>query len=260
MFGYQTKNISSGASITDADQKKGIITGYFSHFDNVDSDGDIIRPGAFLKTIRENGPKSNQPRIKHLLNHDISQPLGKLIDLKEDTAGLYYESQIGTHTLGTDFVKMVDSGLVSEHSIGYKTIKRNQIQDFEGYMKNPSKGWFELTELKLWEGSSLTGFGANPLTPVVGMKKEEKESYLQLIENRQQALEKFCRNSTASDETIELLLIECKQLSQIIIDLTTKPGLTTLPEDDLSKPDKSTLKEDDVMNVIKKFRQTIKLN
>src|SRR5690349_1501637 len=139
MVTYATKNISSGAAITDVDEKKGIITGYFSHFNNVDSDGDIIRPGAFTKTIRENGPKSTQPRIKHLMNHDASQPLGKLTDLREDETGLAYESNIGTHNLGRDFIKMVESGLITEHSIGFKTIKKNQLQDFESYTKNADR-------------------------------------------------------------------------------------------------------------------------
>lgn len=203
-------------SFKDADAKKGIITGYFANFDNIDSDGDIIRRGAFKKSILEWGPQSTSPRIKHLLNHNSSQPLGKITMLVEDTKGLAYESLIGTHTLGVDFIKMVESDLVTEHSIGYQTMKRNQLQDYEGYMKNPGDGWFELTDLKLYEGSSLTFFGANPLTPVTGLKGEF--DFQELI-NRQANLEKFCRDSTASDETIQLLLIECKQLTQTIIDI-----------------------------------------
>lgn len=226
---FSIKNLHLNASVKDVDGKKGIVTGYFSHFNNVDSDGDIIRPGAFTKTIRENGPASSQPRIKHLMNHNPSQPLGKLTDLKEDATGLYYESQIGTHTLGTDFIKMVESNLISEHSIGFRTVKKNQLQDYETYAKNPDKGWFELTELQLWEGSSLTAWGANELTPLTGLKSDK--DFVQDLINRQKNIEKFCRNTTASDETIELLLLEGKQLTQIIIDLSaTKPEDSTLPE------------------------------
>jgi HK97 family phage prohead protease len=219
---YCIKNLNTNASIKDIDGKKGIVTGYFSHFNNVDSDGDIIRPGAFIKTILENGPASAQPRIKHLFNHNPSQPLGKLTELKEDATGLYYESQIGTHSLGNDFVKMVESGLISEHSIGFKVIKEAKLKD----------GNNEMTELKLWEGSSLSAWGANELTPITGLKNNGKELIEDLV-NRQKALEKFCRNSSASDETIELLLLECKQLTQIIFELSekaTKPGESTLPE------------------------------
>lgn len=226
---YSCKGFTSGAAFKDADQKRGIITGYFSAFDNVDSDGDIIRRGAFVKTIQENGPASGQPRIKHLLNHDPSKPLGKLISLQEDSYGLGYESEVGTHKLGRDFIDMVTSGLITEHSIGFRTIKRNQLQDYEGYMKNPSAGWYEITEVQLFEGSSLTAWGANPLTPVTGMKSELQ---LDQIIERQKAIEKFCRNSEASDETIEMLLLHAKQLSQIILtikDSTMPVADTTLP-------------------------------
>lgn len=231
---YKDSN-TTGLSIKDVDGKQGIVTGYFSAFNNVDSDGDIIRKGAFAKTIQENGPKSAKPRIKHLMNHDTSMPLGLLTDLKEDDYGLAYESKVGSHTLGQDYIKMIESGLITEHSIGFRTIKRNQLQDYEGYMKNPTKGWFELTELKLWEGSSLTAWGANMNTPLTGMKSEEK---VNAVNKRIDLLCKAIRSGTFSDETFDLLEIELRQLQQFNLDLlkqskedTTEPVIqTTLPE------------------------------
>lgn len=224
---YDYKNLLLSASFKDADAKKGIVTGYFSKFDNVDSDGDIIRKGAFKKTVAENGPKSAQPRIKHLMNHSASMPLGKILELKEDAEGLAYESQIGTHSLGIDFIKMVESGLITEHSIGFRTIKRNQLQDYAGYMKNPSKGWYELTEISLMEGSSLTAWGANSLTPITGLKGIAD---IDTIVEQQKAMEKFCKNSDATDETIEMLLLHSKQLSQYILDMqASQPVKTTDP-------------------------------
>ena len=41
--------------IKDVDGKKGIVTGYFSDFNSIDSDGDIIKPGAFQKSISHYG-------------------------------------------------------------------------------------------------------------------------------------------------------------------------------------------------------------
>jgi len=239
---YLYKDVEVGdkaIGFKDVDGKKGIVIGYFSAFDNVDSDGDIIRKGAFEKTIRENGPKSAKPRIKHLMNHDTSLPLGVITDLKEDDYGLYYESKLGSHSLGQDFVKMVDSGLISEHSIGFRTIKRNQLQDYEGYQKNPSVGWFELTELKLWEGSSLTAWGANANTPLTGMKTELR---VKSMNNRIDLLTKALRDGTFTDETFELLEIELQQIKQFNIDLlkqskeaTTEPTTVTLPETRIKK-------------------------
>lgn len=220
-------------AVKDIDEKQGIVTGYFAHFNSKDSDGDIIKPGAFLKTIQENGPASAKPRIKHLLNHDVSKPLGKLTDLKEDTTGLYYESQVGTHSLGQDFIKMIESGLISEHSIGFKTIKEDSQKD-ANYM----------TELKLWEGSSLSGWGANMNTPLTGLKSIEKAD---IASKRIDLLVKALRSGTFTDDTFELIEIELKQLQQLFIDLTktTVPEATTQPDNDL--------KAEDVMDQIKQI-------
>lgn len=215
---YQYKVGNGLASFKDADVSKGIVTGYFASFGNKDADGDIILKGAFARTLKENGPQSAKPRIKHLFNHDATKPLGKLMMLVEDEKGLYYESQIGTHALGKDFLKMVESGLISEHSIGFKTIKEDKKTD-ANYMH----------ELKLWEGSSLTAWGANEETPLTGMKSLEKA---QAASNRIEMITKALRDGTYTDETFDLLEIELKQLQQLYISLraTTDSESTTLPE------------------------------
>ena len=228
---YNYKTAVLAASFKDADSKKGIVTGYFSAFGNKDSDGDIIMPGAYVKTIADRGPDSGQPRIKHLLNHRPEQPLGKIFTLKEDTTGLYYESQIGSHTIGKEFVKMVESELITEHSIGYRVIKWEKDTTDETVTK--------LTELQLWEGSSLTAWGANSLTPVTGLKAQDKKLYIDNLIKKQVAIERFCTNADISDETIESLLIYNKQLFQTIIDLsnaTTQAGtIAPLKPDNKSK-------------------------
>ena len=234
------------ANIMDADPKLGIVTGYFSRFNNVDSDGDIIRPGAFTKTIKEQGPESSLPRIKHLLNHDPSQPLGKLTKLYEDGTGLAYESQVGSHELGEDFIKMIESGLITEHSIGFKIVKRNQIQSYENYLKNPQLGQFEITEVKLFEGSSLTAWGANPLTPITSLKSETD---IEKIVKQQELIEKFCRNSNATDETIQMLLLHSKQMAQLICDMKK-----------ITVPQESTQPKEDIIDWIREFNKSINKN
>ena len=76
------KNISQGI-IEDIDEMKGIVTGYFSSFNNIDSDGDVILSGAYKKTVAENGP-SGRNRIMHLLQHNPLMPLAKPMELIED--------------------------------------------------------------------------------------------------------------------------------------------------------------------------------
>jgi uncharacterized protein len=227
---YSIQNTVTPASFKDIDGKKGIVSGYFANFNSKDSDGDIIVKGAFAKSIGDMGPQSAKPRIKHLLNHNVEQPLGSLIVLKEDMQGLYYESQVGTHTLGTDFIKMVESGLITEHSIGFRLIPKEQ----GGYKYDGDTRIIQKTQLM--EGSSLTGWGANEFTPLIGMKSLS-ELNLDTILEKQKRIEKFCKDSDATDETIELLLIHSKQLSQTILDIqsTKQANDATKQEQDLKR-------------------------
>jgi HK97 family phage prohead protease len=205
IYGY--KRLSQ--DVKDVDAKKGIVTGYFSAFNIKDSDGDIILPGSFKRSIEEWQPKG---RIKHLLNHDPRQPLGKITELREDSYGLYYESQIGKHNLGQDFIKMVESDLVKEHSIGF---------NIKGQRKAENAN--EIYDIVLYEGSSLTSWGANEYTPLLGLKSADDRV------QRIKRLEKFVKHSDATDETIELLMLEIKQLNQLVEDLSSQPASVEEP-------------------------------
>lgn len=156
----------SNASVKDMDMKLGIVTGYFASFNTLDADNDIILPGAFAKTIAAQGPQSSQPRIKYLLDHDTSKAIGVIQVLREDAKGLYYESKVGSNATAIDFLKMVDSGLITEHSFGYGVVKKTVV--------NPDADWrdqtTQLIEVKMWEGSPLQCWGANQNTPLTGAK------------------------------------------------------------------------------------------
>lgn len=187
------KLFDSPGAIKDADPKLGVVTGYFAQFGTKDSDGDVIVRGAFAKTISENGPASAKPRIKHLLDHSTYKSLGVITTLQENETGLYYESKIGTHALGIDFLKMAESGLISEHSIGYSTIKGTTV------MLPDNNRAYELQEIRLYEGSSLQFWGSNPNTPLTGIKSAVDVD--QLFRN----LEAAIKNGTFTDETFRIL-------------------------------------------------------
>ncbi len=196
---YEYKNCD--LAFKDIDQKQGIVTGYFASFNTKDAENDVIQPGAFTKTISE-----NFNRIKHLLDHNIQKAVGKILVLKEDATGLYYESKAGSHQMGQDFLKMAESGIITEHSIGYQIPKgKSTVKDGTCY----------ISEVKLYEGSSLQAWGMNENTPLTGIKSLYQDS--EAVAKRIKSLDTFCRNTDATDETIELLLIEIKQLSQLLL-------------------------------------------
>jgi HK97 family phage prohead protease len=221
------KEYTLEAEIKDMDIKQGIVTGYFSSFNTLDSDNDIILPNAFKRSIDNNGPESSKPRIKHLLNHDYTQPLGELLVLREDTKGLYYESKVGIHNLGVDFLKMVDSNLIKEHSIGFQITK---------WEKADKDGCRYLKELKLWEGSSLTAWGANEDTPMCGVKSIGE------ILQRQGDLTKAIANGTFTDETIKLLCSELERINKFLQEAFKSYG-TTHPERNDATTDPNDEKE-----------------
>jgi len=204
------KNLNQG--ITDVDVKKGIVTGYFSSFDNMDSDGDIIRKGAFSKTINE-----NFSRIRHLLDHDATKSVGKILELKEDSTGLHYESKAGRHTLGRDYLLMVEDGLITEHSIGFVTIKQKGMGNYN-----------EITEVKLYEGSSLQGWGANEMTPITGMKSYETIGFM--MDNILNAI----KNGKYTDETFAKLELQLLQLHKELALLKQESVETPEPSEDKS--------------------------
>lgn len=204
-----TKDISVG--FKDLDVSKGIVTGYFSHFGSIDSDGDRVMAGAFAKTIKENGPEGTQ-LIKHLMDHDRTKAVGKLTILKEDATGLYYESKAGRHTDGRDFLLMAEDGIINQHSFGYRVIKEQKKADAN-----------ELLELAMKEGSSIQFLGANPNTPVSGIKTEQD-----VIETLT-LLEKAFRNGKYSDEAFTQIELKIKSLYAIL-----KPSGDTLEREPMS--------------------------
>lgn len=215
-----TKGINEG--FQDADLKQGIVSGYFAIFSNRDLDGDIIEKGAFTKTIQERGP-NGKGLIKYLLDHDRYKAVAKITSLEEDSKGLRYTAKIGTHSLGQDFMKMIESELINQHSFGFGTIK--EIYDSQAKANR-------IKEVMMHEGSAIQFLGANPETTYIDLKSDKDAfSYLD-------RLEKFIRTTDCTDETIITLETRLKSLSDLL-----KPTTVTL--------DKGAA--DEVLNILSKL-------
>jgi len=217
---YQTKG---AAEIKDISSDKRQVAVYLAKFDNIDSDNDMIKKGAFTKSIQERGPDSPSNRkIAFLRWHDWEKPIGKFLTLEEDDFGLFAVSQLGTSQLGEDAFRDYTDGIIREHSIGFQYIqdKMKFIED----MNAPDKGYFMISELKLYEGSAVT-FGANSETNVIDvMKSEDKVEKAVKISNEIDILIKGLANGKGSDERLFEMEMKLKYLnSQMLILAKSEP-------------------------------------
>lgn len=210
---YGVKTVS--IKVTDLDEGSRQVKGYFSSFDTIDSDRDVIRKGAFSKSINERGPQSSGNRkIAHLRNHDWEQQIGNITELKEDSQGLLFVSTLSNSTQGNDALLNYQEGILREHSIGF-----NYLGDKMKFVEDSTlhkEGHWEINEVKLWEGSGVT-FGANSLTPVIDVAKGLKDnSYtLKKLQDLTITLEGALKNGKGTDErlvNIEQMFAQLKQL------------------------------------------------
>jgi hypothetical protein len=131
---------------------------YASTFGNIDSDNDVIMPGAFTKTIAEAFPAK---RIKVLWQHNWSQPIGLPVAMTQDSKGLYTETELGRHTLAVDAAAQLEDGIIDRLSIGFWIPA--------GKSATRPDGVREIAEVALLEYSLVT-FPANDQAIVTGMK------------------------------------------------------------------------------------------
>lgn len=148
----------------------GSFEGCLSPYSNVDDGGDLVEPGAFTKTLQENGNK-----IPSLWQHKTDCPIGELV-LEDRTDGLYCKGQL---LLDIPEAKkaylLLKAKIVKGLSIGYDAIKAQTVD-----------GVRHLKEIRLWEGSVVT-FPMNTLAMVSDVKshRENKGDFNENLNERQ---------------------------------------------------------------------------
>ncbi len=226
---YQVKK--ADLSVKDVDTKTRRVQVMLSAFDNIDSDGDVIRKGAFAKSIMERGAESTSNRkIAFLRHHDWEHQIGKWVKMEETHDGLLAVGELGRSTKGEDALLDYQDGIIKEHSIGFNYIedKMNMVQD----------GIWELKEVVLWEGSAVT-FGANSLTPTLDVSKGNKTELLDKVNAKMESLLSAIKNGKGTDERlyeIEMALKVCQQQYNSLIN--NEPTDIVTPGDEPSQLDK----------------------
>ena len=98
-----------------------MFTGYASVFGKLDSQNEIVAPGAFARTLKQWRQQGRAPAM--LWMHDPTQPIGIWFAIKEDSNGLAVEGRLATATQkGREAYELLKLGALTGLSIGYRVI------------------------------------------------------------------------------------------------------------------------------------------
>lgn len=140
-------------------EDNGRIEGYASVFHVVDSDDDVIHPGAFRKSL-----EARTSPLPMLWQHDMREPVGVWEEYSEDAQGL----RVAGRLLVDDVAKAREARALAKAkalgglSIGFM-IQRAQPR------KDSNRGGLDIFEADVWE-TSLVTFPANPAAQISAVK------------------------------------------------------------------------------------------
>lgn len=262
---YVVKTISN--STKDVDESSRTVSGMFNSYFFIDSDRDMLLPGAATKSIKERGPGTNTGNgIKHLKDHVWGQNIAKINVLDERTVsingkeitGIYHESYYSKATDGNDMLIKIQEGIYDDRSIGFQYMnlslaEKNSSDDqdratwekFYPMALNPEKAdetghFWVVPEIKLFEGSDVA-FGANELTPFLGMKNNSDS--LSLINELYSKLDAMCslfKSGNLTDEGFHQLEMESLQIKSYIASIINDEPLKKYTEKKISRNDPDT--------------------
>lgn len=142
----------------------GTFEGYGSIFGNLDSYGEVVEPGAFVKSLARHAKEKSKPLM--LWQHNPDDPIGVWDDLVEDTKGLRGTGRLlkGVRRADEAYI-MLKAGAIQGLSIGYREVK-----------VEPDGNNRRLKELDILE-ISIVSFPANRRARVEAVKNERMDDF-----------------------------------------------------------------------------------
>jgi len=149
----------------DVNSDSGVFEGYGSTFGNIDFGADIVRQGAFAKSLDEWKSKNQLPQM--LYYHESHNAIGDWIEMREDEKGLFVKG-----TLWVKGDRRIDDAVRSYNilrgtgpkglSIGYVVKESRDVETVNGIVR-------ELIEIELME-VSIAPFAMNDQAFVTNVK------------------------------------------------------------------------------------------
>jgi len=145
----------------------GIFTGYASVFGELDQQNEIVRAGAFARTLSKWQRQNRTPAL--LWMHDPTQPIGIWQNVREDASGLLVEGRLALRTQkGGEAYELLKLGALTGLSIGYRVVSAQVDAKRKARI---------LTDLDLFEISLVT-FPANEAARVSEVKVSHQSSVI----------------------------------------------------------------------------------
>lgn len=202
----------------------GSIEGHAAVWNKIDLQDEIIRKGAFKKSIDEGVPNG---KVKLMVRHfahggDVPELIGSVADAREDNFGLWFDGPLSSVKLAQDTRALVLEGHVDGASVGFMPIKWNLLE-IEG------KKIVEHVEAKLVE-ITITARPAMPDTKVTAKELTGDEKALSVKEFLAAADSYICSLSLDDSSRLaaekERAALLCKSLGDMqgrLIDLLKEP-------------------------------------
>lgn len=140
-------NEDTALTVGKEDDGTGWLEGYASIFDVEDYGGEVVKAGAFAKTVAERVPTG---KVKLMAKHlayggDSTDVVGTITEAKEDAKGLWIHAEFASTDRAQEVRTLAKEGHLSGLSIGYKPIRWEEKQQTDGTRS------LELLEIKLME-------------------------------------------------------------------------------------------------------------
>jgi HK97 family phage prohead protease len=243
---YKTFAFKADTGLTETNT----FSGYASAFNIADAMGEIVMPGAFKNTL----PDFLDSGIV-CWQHDWSTPIGRPVEAREDSTGLYVKAKVSETDAGREAMTLMRDGVIRRMSIGYKVNGYRVLSEQEaiellgkdGYITAMrdvppwSEGLTALTDLTLFEFSPVsvpanrsavitavkdtTGSGVPLHVSVDALKRQSAElatRYAQMIEQR-------TKDGRVLSAANRLYLLETRDALSAVVERLTKLYDDTAP-------------------------------
>lgn len=149
------------------------FSGYGAYFNNVDSYGDVIVPGAFKNAVAYAKRTGDYPAMMVQHGAEGYTPVGVFTKMVEDEKGLYVEGKLADTERGREYytlMKMEPRPAIKGMSIGYFT-KKAEYPTEDNKKSFPKGCYRKILDVELVEISLVT-VPANKKATVTGVKGE----------------------------------------------------------------------------------------